>query len=138
MPKPADAPAHVRELATALSQPKAMRRGSVSERTIKCSKPSCACAADPKARHGPYFSLTRSVQGKTQSRFLTPQQAQIARQQIAEGHRFRDQLDDYWEACEGWADTQLEGPEAAAEEAAKKGGLQPSSKSRWRKKSKPS
>ena len=137
MTKPADAPADVRELATALSRPKAMRRGSVSERTIKCSKPSCACARDAKARHGPYFSLTRSVEGKTQSRFLTAQQAQLARQQIAEGHKFRDQLDDYWEACEQWADTQLKGA-TAADEAAKKGGSQPSSKSRWRKKSKPS
>lgn len=137
MTKPADAPADVRELATALSRPKAMRRGSVSERTIKCSKPSCACASDPKARHGPYFSLTRSVEGKTQSRFLTAEQAQLARQQIAEGQKFRHQLDDYWEACEQWADTQLQGTEAA-EETAKKGASQRNFKSRLRKKSKPS
>jgi hypothetical protein len=137
MTKPADAPADVRELATALSRPKAMRRGSVSERTIKCSKPSCACASDAKARHGPYFSLTRSVEGKTQSRFLTAEQAQLARQQIADGHKFRDQLDDYWEACEQWADSQLEGA-VAADEAAKKGGSQRNFKSRLRKKLKPS
>ena len=69
-----------------------MRRGSVSERTIKCNKPGCACARDPKARHGPYFSLTRSVKGKTHSRFLTAQQAVLARQQIEAGHQFRTSL----------------------------------------------
>ncbi len=51
-----------------------MRRGSLSERTIKCSKPGCGCGHDPNARHGPYFSLTRAVEGKTRSRFLTAEQ----------------------------------------------------------------
>jgi hypothetical protein len=31
-----------------------------------------------------------------------------ARQQIAAGRQFRAQIDDYWEACEEWADTQLQ------------------------------
>ncbi len=52
-----------------------MRRGSLSERTIKCSKPGCACAQDPKARHGPYYSLTHAIDGKTRSRFLTAEEA---------------------------------------------------------------
>jgi hypothetical protein len=63
--------AHLRKLAADLAEPKPMRRGSLSERTIKCSKPGCACAENPKACHGPYFSLTRAVDGKTRSRFLT-------------------------------------------------------------------
>ncbi|MFP5234119.1 MAG: DUF6788 family protein, partial [Acidobacteriota bacterium] len=43
-------PAHLRQLATALAQPQPMRRGSLSERTVKCGKPGCPCAQDPKAR----------------------------------------------------------------------------------------
>ncbi len=135
---PSEIPSRVRQLAAGLSVPKAMRRGSLSERSVKCSKPNCACGQDPKARHGPYPSLTRAVEGKTRSRFLTTQQAEIARQQIAAGRKFREQLDDYWEACEQWADAQLEDLPAASQEAAKKGGSRRSSKSRWRKKSKPS
>ena len=91
-----------------------MRRGSLSERTIKCSKPGCACAQDPSARHGPYFSLTRAVKGKTHSRFLTPEQAAIARQQIAAGHQFRNKLEAYWQGCEEWADRELEGTPTAS------------------------
>ena len=82
MKTPPDVPSSVRELAAVLSQPKAMRRGSVSERTMKCGKAGCPCQEDPKARHGPYYSLTRPRAGKTHSRYLSPEQAELARQQI--------------------------------------------------------
>jgi len=98
-----------------------MRRGSLSQRTIKCSKPGCACAQDPNARHGPYHSLTHAVEGKTHSRFLSPEQAQLARQQMDAGRKFRAQVDAYWEACEEWADGQLADVAASSEEAKKKG-----------------
>ena len=99
-----------------------MRRGSLSERTIKCGKPGCACADDPKARHGPYFSLTQAVEGKTRSRFLTVEGAAVAKQQIAAGREFREDVGSYWEACEEWADAQIDLlPSASAGEAKKKG-----------------
>src|SRR5437879_13598528 len=93
-----------------------MRRGSVSERTMKCGKASCPCQEDPKARHGPYYSLTRPMAGKTQSRYLSPEQAELARKQIEQGHKFREQVEQYREACERWADAQLERPQAASRE----------------------
>lgn len=114
--------ARLRQLATELAQPKPMRRGSLSERTVKCSKPGCACADDPKARHGPYFSLTRAVEGKTRSRFLTAEQAQLARQQIEAGHEFRSQVEAYWESCEDWADRELEDAKRPSPEEAEKRG----------------
>ena len=115
-------PLQLRQLAAELAEPKPMRRGSLSQRTVKCSKRGCPCAQDPKARHGPYYSLTRAVRGKTHSRFLSPEQAAVARQQIEAGHTFRTKLEAYWEGCEDWADRQLEGsPTVSAEEAEKKG-----------------
>jgi hypothetical protein len=134
---PAAVPPSVRELAEILAQPKPMRRGSVSERAMKCGQPHCPCQQDPKARHGPYYSLTRPVAGQTRSRYLSPEQAEIAQRQIEEGHRFRQQLEQYWLACERWADAQLEGPEAVSFEAAKKGGYKRSFKSKSAKKSRP-
>ena len=129
-------PTQVRQLAAELAEPKPMRRGSLSERTIKCSKPSCACAQDPSARHGPYFSLTRAVKGKTHSRFLTPEQAAIARQQIAAGQEFRTKLEAYWQGCEGWADRELEGTPTASAREAEKGGFQRVSKTKSSRRSK--
>src|SRR5712692_5558747 len=134
---PPNVPPRVRQLATELADAKPMRRGSLSERAIKCSKPSCACAQDPKARHGPYFSLTHAVRGKTHSRFLTAEQADLVRQQIAAGRKFRGRVDALWEACEQWADSQLTDVSASSGEA-KKGGSRKISKTKSSRKSKPS
>src|SRR5258708_19095072 len=134
---PPDVPPRVSQLATDLADAKPMRRGSLSERTIKCGKPGCACAQDPKARHGPYFSLTHAVRGKTRSRFLTAEQASLVRQQIAAGRKFRGRVDALWEACEQWADSQLTDVSASSGEA-KKGGSRKISKTKSSRKSKPS
>jgi Family of unknown function (DUF6788) len=137
MPTSPSVPPHVRQLAVDLAVPKPMRRGSLSERTIKCSKPSCACAQDPKARHGPYYSLTHAVDGKTQSRFLTEQQAELVRQQIDTGREFRGRVDAFWEACEQWADAQLAEVSTSSPEEIKKNSKR-ISKTKSPRKSKPS
>src|SRR5215831_12301453 len=109
-----EVPSSVSKLAAVLSEPKPMRRGSVSERTMKCGKASCPCQQDPKARHGPYYTLTRPLGGKTQSRYLSAEQAELAREQIEQGHTFREQVEQYRQACERWADAQLESSLAAS------------------------
>jgi hypothetical protein len=137
MPDSREVPERIRDLATQLAQAKPMRRGSLSERYVKCSKPGCPCASDPDARHGPYFSLTRGVGGRTESRFVSAAQAELVRRQVQAGQHFRRQVEAFWEACEQWANAQLEGPAAASEAAQKRG-----SRQRWKpkspKKSKPS
>lgn len=112
-------PDPVRALLARLRQPRPMRRGSLGERFIQCGKARCACATDEQARHGPYFSLTRARKGRTHSRRLTAQQAERAHQQLAAGREFRELVEALWEACEQWADVELEGE--AAEGAEKKG-----------------
>ena len=116
----AEVPGPVRELAIQFSTPTPMRRGSFTERYVECHKPGCRCAEDPTARHGPYYSLTRGVGGQTQSRWLTPEQANRARQQVAAGQRFRAQVEAYWAACEAWADAQLDTPAATQPAAGQK------------------
>ena len=113
-------PTVVRKLAKELAEPTPMRRGSVSERFMKCGQKECRCQHDPQAWHGPYFSLTRSEEGKTRSRYLSAEQAALARQHVEAGHEFRKQVERYWQACERWGDTQLEASQAASHEAAKK------------------
>lgn len=130
MPAPSDVPAAIRDLADQLASPKPMRRGSLSRRYVKCSKPGCPCGVRPEARHGPYHSLTRSVEGQTQSRFLTAEEAVLVRQQVEAGRQFRKQVDIYWEKCEQWADAQLQAPEAVPEGTAKKGALKRPSRPR--------
>jgi hypothetical protein len=126
----ADVPSVVRQQFEALGPPRPIRRGSLSERYMTCSKPGCACAEDPDARHGPYFSLTRTVHGRTQSRLVGAKQADVVRQQVAAGQEFRAHIEAYWQVCEQWADDQLTPPEAASQEAAKKGASKRRSKRR--------
>jgi len=101
-----------------------MRRGSVSERFVKCNRAGCRCADRPDARHGPYYSVSRVVKGRTQSRWLDAAQARQVRAQVESGQQFRTHVEAYWQACERWGDAQLETPEAASHEAAKRGASQ--------------
>jgi len=121
MPSIERMPEAVGELAARLADPKPMRRGSVSERYMKCGQRECRCQEDLHARHGPYYSLTRAEGGKTRSRYLTSEQAALARRQAETGQQFRTHIEAYWRACEQWADAELDAPEAASKEAAKKG-----------------
>ena len=98
--------------------PRPMRRGSVSERYVKCNKAGCPCRDQADARHGPYYSVSRVVKGRTRSRWLDAEQARWVRQQIEAGQQFRKQVESYWQACEQWADAQL--AEAASETGAAK------------------
>ena len=130
-----DIPSAVAGVAAALSHPQPMRRGSLYERRMRCGQATCACQHDPKAAHGPYFSLTRAVEGKTHSRFLTPEQAALARRQIDAGHQFRAKIEALWQGCEAWADSQLQGSTAASMAKAEKGGSKRTSKRRSSRKS---
>ena len=123
-------PTRVRALAERLAQPRPMRRGSLSERYVKCSKAGCACSQDPQARHGPYYSLTRKVGGQTRSQWVPVDQAERIREQIAAGREFRQQVAAVWVACEQWA--QEEVAAAPVGEVEKRG-----SRRRWRRRSRP-
>lgn len=68
-----------------------MRPGSLVERYRRCGKPSCHCAQKGARGHGPCYSLTHPVRGKTHTRVLPAGAAvEQTRAQIAEYHRFRD------------------------------------------------
>jgi len=129
-----DLPPDVRAAAAVVAHPQPMRRGSLGERFMKCGKPACLCHSDPNARHGPYFVLTRGVKQTTRSRFLTAAQAQLARTQVARGAEFREQIEQYWQACERWADTELKAA-AAEDEAAKKGASRRPLRRKWSRRS---
>lgn len=74
-PQPTKAWAATRAaLATSLGEIDGVLPGSVVVRRIPCGKPGCACKTGPDAGHGPYIQWTRSVGGKTITRYLSEQQ----------------------------------------------------------------
>jgi len=64
--------------------------GSLAERRIRCGKPGCRCATDPTQLHGPYFSWTRKVNGRTVTRLLSAAQMERYRDWFANARRIRD------------------------------------------------
>ena len=136
MDQPISVPAPIRQLATVLGRPQPMRRGSLSERRMKCGKPACPCQQDSEARHGPYFTLTWAVRGKTRTRYVAAEQVESLQRQIDTGRQFREDVEAYWTACERWADEQLESFSTASPEEAEKKGSRHRSKRRSVKRSK--
>jgi hypothetical protein len=86
-----------------------MRPGSLVERFRKCGKATCHCAEKQAPGHGPCYSLTHSVEGKTVTRII-PKGAAVerAREQIAEYHRFRDLVRELIAVSEQICDAQMQ------------------------------
>jgi hypothetical protein len=64
-----------------------VRRGSLVRRFMPCGKPGCRCQATPPQLHGPYYQWTRKVRGKTVTVRLTPDEAHLLEEWIANGRQ---------------------------------------------------
>ncbi len=79
-----------RALATSLAEIDGVLPGSVVVRRMPCGKPGCACKGDPAALHGPYIQWTRSVEGRTITRFLSDEQLERYRPWFDNARRLKD------------------------------------------------
>ena len=61
-----------------------LRPGSLVERYRKCGKPNCHCAKPTAKGHGPSFSLTHSVEGKTLTKVIPSAFVEQTRAQLSE------------------------------------------------------
>ena len=111
------------ELQNQLAQVGDLRPGSLVERYRRCGKAGCHCAAPGAEGHGPSWSLTRAVDGKTVTRVIPPEAVTRTRQHLAEYQRFRGLVHEMVETSEQLCAAKLEAaPAASDEEAAQKGG----------------
>ena len=65
------------ELTQALAQLGFVWPGTLQRRMMTCGKSQCPCHKNPRARHGPYFCWTSKKNGKTVTRMLTQEEADI-------------------------------------------------------------
>ena len=78
------------QLKAQLAQVGDMRTGSLVPRYRKCGKPTCHCAQKGSKGHGPSYSLTHPIAGKTVTRVIPAGAAvERTRVQLEEYHRFR-------------------------------------------------
>ncbi len=68
-----------------------MRDGSITGTGGRCGNPNCHCHQPDDPGHGPYYRLTRKVEGKTVTEtFSSPAALAKAQREVAEYHRFRE------------------------------------------------
>jgi hypothetical protein len=68
-----------------------MRSGSITTTGGRCGNPGCHCRKEGDPGHGPFYRLTRKIEGKTVTEtFATPVALRKAQQEVAEFHRFRE------------------------------------------------
>ncbi len=97
-----------------------LRPGSLVGRYRRCGKPNCRCAREGEEGHGPSWSLTRAVDGRTVTRIIPADAVERTRGQIAEHRRFRALAGELVEVSEELCDALLAGP--GGSEGDEKGG----------------
>ena len=97
-----------------------MRPGALVGRYRKCGKPTCHCAQLESGGHGPSWSLTRVVAGKTVTKIIPAAAVDDTQAQIAEHRRFRELRRELVDVSEQICDARLVAAPPA--QAAKKGG----------------
>jgi hypothetical protein len=109
------------ELKARMAEVGDLRPGSLVERYRRCGKAGCHCAGKGALGHGPSWSLTREVGGKTVTRVIPAGAVAQTREQIAEHRRFRALVRELVETSEQLCDVKVAASEATSDEVAKKG-----------------
>ena len=109
------------QLAASLADVDDLRPGFLTARFRKCGKPNCHCAQKDSPGHGPSYSLTHRVGGKTVTQVI-PQGPAVeqAKAQIAEYRRFRNLVRELIVVSEQLCSAQVRDEETAPASGAKK------------------
>lgn len=118
-------------LKAAISELGDLRPGQLTARFRQCGKPNCHCATAGDPGHGPSFSLTRVVAGKTVTRIIPAGPAVAQTQaQLEEYRRFRALSHELVEVSEALCEASLKQPPAAADAAKKRAPKRPPGRTR--------
>jgi hypothetical protein len=66
-----------RALATDLAHTGFLYQGTVLRQRLTCGRDACACHTNPRRRHGPYPYWSSKAKGRTVSRLLTAEEADL-------------------------------------------------------------
>ena len=98
-----------------------LRPGSLVPRYRKCGKANCHCAASRARGHGPSWSLTRALGGKTVTRVIPADAVERTQRQIAEYKRWQRLSGELVEVSEQLCHVRLEAAGEPASKAGKRG-----------------
>src|SRR6185436_18978190 len=72
-----------------------LRPGTLTQQYNVCGTPGCRCKADPPEKHGPYYQLSYTWQGKSRSESVLPREVERVREQLRNYQRLRSLLEDW-------------------------------------------
>jgi hypothetical protein len=72
-----------------------LRPGALSEQYNVCGNPRCCCKATPPKKHGPYFQLSYTWEGKSTSQFVPKDSVLQVKQQLRNYRRLRELVDQW-------------------------------------------
>lgn len=70
-----------------------LRPGTLSEQYNVCGKAGCACKADPPRKHGPYYQVSFTWQGRSRTQFVRRENVATVRQHLRNYERLRELVD---------------------------------------------
>ena len=109
------------QLAASLAAIDDLRPGFLTARFRKCGKPNCHCAQKDSPGHGPSYSLTHRMGGKTVTQVIPPGPAvDQTKAHIAEYRRFRNLVRELIAVSEQICSVQVRDSETVPASRAKK------------------
>ena len=88
--RPAQLEAKIEKLKQELMTLGDLRPGTLSEQYNVCGKAGCACKADPPRKHGPYYQVSFTWQGRSRTQFVRRENVALLRQQLRNYERLRE------------------------------------------------
>lgn len=70
-----------------------LRPGTLSQQYNVCGNPGCRCKASPPQKHGPYYQVSFTAQGKSQTQFVRREDVPVVRRQLRNYQRLRTLVD---------------------------------------------
>ena len=85
----------IEQIKAELAQLGPLRPGHLSQQYNVCGTPGCRCKANPPRKHGPYYQLSYTWQGKSHSEFVRLENLAAVRQQLTNYERLRTLVDEW-------------------------------------------
>ena len=91
--RPSSLEARIATLKQAIVRLGDLRPGKLSQQYNVCGKADCRCKADPPQKHGPYYQLSFTRNGKSSTQFVRKEDLAVVRQQLRNYQRLRELID---------------------------------------------
>jgi hypothetical protein len=85
----------IAQIKTELAQLGPLRPGHLSQQYNVCGTPGCRCKAEPPEKHGPYYQISYTWQGKSTSQFVRRENLTAVQQQLRNYERLRALVDEW-------------------------------------------